>query len=205
MSSYNLLSQILLSTVVVFFFITSLLGLGLGLGLMVRASAVLPFIMLMNQWVSTRQALRPLESPLEVPHGTRTTGRWFGAVLVLVGAYAALILIGSFDVYRVAALFRVDARYSLAGVVLDALKWFLVLGSLSAIVTGIMLLFFPSAWHNVEARADRWYSTRNLELAGDTVYLSLDRVVQAFPRAAGGLIFAMSLVAAVASGVLLFR
>ena len=135
MSGYNLLSQILVSTVVVFFFITSLLGLVLGLGLMVRASAVLPFILLMNQWVSTRQALRPLESPLEVPHGTTTTGRWFGAVLVLVGAYAALILIGSFDVHRVAALFRVDARYSLAGLMLDALKWFLVLGSLSAIPT----------------------------------------------------------------------
>jgi hypothetical protein len=205
MTGYNLLSQILVSTLVVFFFVTSLLGLVLGLGLLLRASAMVPFILLMNQWVSTRQALRPLESPLEVPHATPRTGRWFGAVLVLVGGYAAFILISSFDVHRVAALFRIDARYSLAGVLLDALKWFLVVGSLTAIATGLMLLFFPNAWRSVEARANRWYSTRNLELAGDTVYLSLDRIVQAFPRAAGAVILGLSVVAAVASGVLLFR
>lgn len=205
MSGYNLLSQILVSTVVVFFFVTSLLGLVLGLGLILRASAMLSFILLMNQWISTRQALRPLESPLEVPTTTTRTGRWFGAVLVLVGAYAALILISTFDVQRVAAVFRADSRYSLTGVVLDALKWFLVLGGLAAIVTGLMLLFFPNAWRSVEARANRWYSTRNLELAGDTVYLSLDRIVQAFPRPAGAAIFVLSLVAALASGILLFR
>jgi uncharacterized protein YjeT (DUF2065 family) len=204
MSAPDLLSQILISTVVIFFFVTSLLGLALGLGLIVRSSAVVPFMLLMNQWISTRQALKPLESPLQMAP-TGTTGRWFGAVLVLVGAYAALILIGTFDVHRVASVFRVDARYSLAGLTLDAVKWFLVLGSLTAIVTGIMLLFFPDAWRNVEARANRWYSTRHLEIAGDTVYLSLDRIVQAFPRAAGAVIFAMSLVAAVASGFLLFR
>jgi hypothetical protein len=205
MSGYNLLSQILVSTIVIFFFVTSLLGLVLGLGLVLRSSSTLSFILLMNQWVSTRQALRPLEAPVEVPHATPRTARWFGAVLILVGAYAAVILIGSFDVQRVAGLFRVDGRYSLAGVVLDALKWFLVLGSLTAVATGIMLLFFPDAWRSLEARANRWYSTRNLELAGDTVYLSLDRMVQAFPRAAGAVIFVMSLLAALASGILLFH
>jgi uncharacterized protein YjeT (DUF2065 family) len=203
---HHLLAQILVSTVVIFLFVTSLLGLALGLGLIVRSSATLPFIMLMNQWVSTRQALRPLESPRQMaPTASDSAGRWFGIVLVLVGAYAAAILIRSFDVHRVAALFRVEARYSLPGLALDALKWFLVLGSLTAIVTGIMLLFFPNTWRNVEARANRWYSTRNLEIAGDTVYLSLDRIVQAFPRASGVVIFVMSLVAAIASGILLFR
>jgi uncharacterized protein YjeT (DUF2065 family) len=200
----HLLAQVLASTLVVFLFVGSLLGLVLGLGLLLRSSATLPFIRLMNQWVSTRQALRPLEMPVQL---ARVAGgaRWFGAVLIAVGAYAAVILISTFDVHRVATLFKLDARYSLGGLGIDALKWFLVLGSLTAVITGIMLLFFPSAWRSLEARANHWYSTRNLEVAGDTVYLSLDRFVEAFPRASGAVILFMSLIAVVASGIILFR
>jgi hypothetical protein len=200
----HLLAQVLASTLVVFLFAGSLLGLVLGLGLLLRSSATLPFIRLMNQWVSTRQALRPLEAQVQLARAA-AGARWFGAVLVVVGAYAAAILISSFDVHRVATLFKVDARYSLGGLGLDVLKWFLVLGSLTAVFTGIMLLFFPSAWRSVEDRANRWYSTRNLEAAGDTVYLSLDRVVEAFPRASGAVILFMSLIAVIASGIILFR
>lgn len=200
----HLLAQVLASTLVVFLFAGSLLGLALGLGLLLRSSATLPFIRLMNQWVSTRQALRPLEAPVQLARAA-AGARWFGAVLVAVGAYAAAILISSFDVHRVATLFKVDARYSLGGLGLDVLKWFLVLGSLTAVFTGIMLLFFPSAWRSVEDRANRWYSTRNLEAAGDTVYLSLDRIVEAFPRASGAVILFMSLIAVIASGIILFR
>jgi hypothetical protein len=200
----HLLAQVLASTLLVFLFVGSLLGLVLGLGLLLRSSATLPFIRLMNQWVSTRQALRPLEVPVQL---ARAAGgaRWFGAVLVAVGAYAAVILVSTFDVHRVATLFKVDARYSLGGLGLDVLKWFLVLGSVTAVFTGLMLLFFPSAWRSFEARANHWYSTRNLEVAGDTVYLSLDRMVEAFPRASGAVILFMSLIAIVASGIILFR
>jgi hypothetical protein len=200
----HLLAQVLASTLVVFLFAGSLLGLVLGLGLLLRSSATLPFIRLMNQWVSTRQALRPLEAQVQLARAA-AGARWFGAVLVVVGAYAAAILISSFDVHRVATLFKVDARYSLGGLGLDVLKWFLVLGSLTAVFTGIMLLFFPSAWRSVEDRANRWYSTRSLEAAGDTVYLSLDRIVEAFPRASGAVILFMSLIAVIASGIILFR
>lgn len=203
MLGQHFLTQVLVSTVVVFLFVTSVLGLILGLGLMLRSASTMPFIFMMNRWVSMRQALRPLELPLHLrPAGN---ARWFGVILIAVGAYAAVVLVGSFDVQRLALLFRADPRYSVTGLALEALKWFLVVGAVSAVATGVMLLFFPQAWRRVEDRANRWYSTRDLELAGDTVYMSLDRVVEAFPRAAGGVIFVLSLVAALASGLVLFR
>jgi hypothetical protein len=203
MSGQALITELVVSALVVFVFAVSLLGLALGLGLMMRSRTTLPFIALMNRWVSTRQALTPLEAPRHVarPGGTR---RWLGVVLAAVGAYAALVLLGSFDVPRLAALLKVDARYSLPGVGLEALKWLLVLGSLGAVITGLMLLFAPGAWRSLEERANRWYSTGNLELAGDTPHMSLDRMVEARPRAAGAVLFALSLFAAAASGVLLF-
>jgi hypothetical protein len=199
----HLLAQILVSTLVVFLFVGSLLGLVLGLGLMVRSGAILSFMVLMNQWVSTRQALKPLELPRQLAPAA-SSARWFGAILVVLGAYSALVLLGSFDVQRVAALFKVDARYSLAAIALDAMKWVLVGGSFAAVATGIMVLLFPRAWRSLEERANRWHSTGNLELSGDKVYLSLDRIVEAFPRAAGLVISFLSLVAAIASGVMLF-
>jgi hypothetical protein len=202
MPAQNLLAQILLSAVVVFLFVVSLLGLALGLALMLRNSVAQPFMALMNRWVSMRKALRPLEAQVSLP--AAVGARWFGLILVAIGAYAAVVLVGSFDVERLALLFKVDPRYSLASVGLATLKWLLVAGSAAAVIVGLMLLLFPQAWRGLEERANRWYSTRNLELAGDTVYMSLDRMVETHPRVAGGVIFVLSLVAAIASGLLLF-
>jgi hypothetical protein len=201
MSAQSLLAQVLAPTLVVFLFAVSLLGLALGLALVLGRPGVFSFIGFMNRWVSTRQALKPLEAPVRVaPVGG---ARWFGAILLAIGAYAVVTLLVSFDVQRLAALFKVDPHYSAAALALEALKWLLVLGSAGAVVAGAMLLFFPQAWRAVEERANRWYSTRNLELAGDTVYLSLERMVEAHPRAAGGVILVLSLLSAVTSGLLL--
>jgi len=203
MTGHSLLAQLAVSAVVIFLFVVSLLGLALGAGLIVRSAATLHFIELMNRWVSMRRALKPFEAPVHVP-GAAAYARWFGVLLVAIGAYAAVVLVGSFDVQRLALLFKVDPRYSLAVFGLAALKWLLVVGSAAAVFTGLMLIFFPRAWRGLEERANRWYSTRNLEIAGDTVHMSLERMVEANPRAAGGVILVLSLVACIASGLLLF-
>jgi hypothetical protein len=204
MNSERLLAQLLLTTAVVFLFVGSLLGLIVGIGLLLRSSATLRFIHAMNRWVSTRQALRSLELPLQVAPAA-AGARWFGAVLVALGAYTTAVLLTGVDVDGVAALVKVDARYSLAAIAIHAAKWTLVLGSLVAIATGIMLLFFPRAWRRVEAQANRWYSTGDLEGSEDTVYLSLERLVERFPRASGAVIAVLSLATALGSGMLVLR
>lgn len=203
MSGSSIVTQLAITSVVAFLLVGSLLGLLLGIGLLVKARAVLPFIHLMNQWVSTRQALKSLEQPRQV--GTAASGaRWFGAVLVALGAFSAAILLGRLDPTAVASLLKVDGRTSLLGMLLEALRWFLVLGSLGAVLTGVMLLFFPRTWRLVEERANRWYSTRSLEIAGDALHPPLDRIVEAYPRASGAVLVALSVVAAASSAMLLF-
>jgi len=196
----NIAMQIILPALVILLLAGSLLGIALGLALLWRSDAALRFMEIMNRWVSTRRAFRPLEVPREIkPRGS--AGRWLVGALIVLGAYAAIVLIGGIDPARLAAALKVDPRYSVAGLGLEAARWFLALGALVAVVTGVMLVFFPRAWEAVEARADRWYSTRELEASGDRLHLSLDRVVQAFPRASGAAILALSLVAAIASAV----
>ena len=150
----------LLSTAVIFLFATSLLGLAVGLGVMLGSTAMLDFI-------------RRMGLPVRLP-GMAGSARWFAVILVAVGAYAAVVVL------------KVQAPHSLPGLAIDVLKWFLVVGSVAAIVAGILLLVFPRIWRNVEARANRWYSTRYLEA-----------------RAAGTVIMVLSVLAAVASGLLL--
>jgi hypothetical protein len=203
MPGQGLLAQALLSAALAFLFIVSLLGVAVGLGLVLRSSATLAFISLMNRWVSMRRALEPLERPIHVASG-RASRRWLAALLVAGGAYAAVVLVGSFDVERLSAALKIDPRGSAAGLGLEVLKWTLVVGGVAAVLVGLMLLFFPAAWQRVEERANRWYSTRELELAGDTLYLPLERTVQAHPRLAGSVLLAFSLAAAIASGLLLF-
>jgi hypothetical protein len=203
MSGSSILTQMLVSTLLAFVFAGSLLGVALGIGLVLRAGVMLPFIHCMNHWVSARQVLTPLERPRQVAP-LASGSRWFGALLIGLGAFAAALLVAKLDPGAVAGLFKVDARTSLFGILLDAIRWFLVAGSLAAVVIGVMLLCFPQAWRRVEARANRWYSTRELEIAGDALRPSLDRLVEGFPRASGLVILVLSVSAALACGMLLF-
>jgi hypothetical protein len=101
--------------------------------------------------------------------------------------------------------FGIDgAMTSLSAMLMDAVRWFLVAGCAAAVAIGLLLLFFPGAWRTVEERGNRWYSTRALASTGDAPYLTLDRWVALFPRGAGALVIVLSLVPAIASGVLLF-
>lgn len=204
MTNDRLLAQLLLTSVLLFLFMGALLGVAVSVGLLVRSAAMLRFIHAMNRWISTRQAFKPLELPLQIAQAA-AGARWFGAVLLALGAYTTVVLLSAVDVNGIIALLGVDARYSLAAIAIHAAKWVLVLGGGLAMATGIMLLFFPRAWRSIEARANRWYSTGDLEGSEDTVYLSLERVVEGFPRASGLVILLLSLATAVGSGLLVFR
>jgi hypothetical protein len=203
MAGLSLLAQVLVTSLLVFLFLGSVLGLALGLGLVLRAGATLPLIGAMNRWVSTRQALAPLETPLRIAPGM-AGGPRLGALLIAIGCYSAAVLVASFDVERVAQLFGLEARYSLGAVGLDTLKWTLIAGSAAAVLVGILMVFFPELWRRIEFRANRWHSTGRLEASADRVVTPLERIVEAYPRAAGAVLSVMSLVATAACAVMLY-
>ena len=82
----------------------------------------------------------------------------------------------------------------------------LVLGSALAVAVGVLMLFVPARLAALEARLDRWYSTRQaLPAGGESMRYPLDTLVEASPRAAGWLIAAASLLVAAAMTVLAAR
>jgi hypothetical protein len=95
-------------------------------------------------------------------------------------------------------------KWFLLGVVLEAMRWFLVVGSALAVIVAILILFFPSRLAALEAHLNKWYSTRNLlPRSGESMRYPLDLMVEATPRAAGWLITIASLLVTAAMALLL--
>jgi hypothetical protein len=193
--AYSLLwSQVVLPSLALFGLAGSVLGISVGLGLLLRSAATLHFFDTMNRWISTRRTLKPLEIPRYVGSPTARKPRWNGVVLLIAGAYVAVSL-WQLDGAKTTAL-AYGARYPVAAeILLDAIRWCMVAGGLTAVGVGIMLLFFPRAYLGFEARANHWYSTRQAFTGGDTAHMTLDRWVAAYPRFAGTAIAGLSVVA----------
>jgi hypothetical protein len=201
-------TQMLLQAFMTILFVGGLFGLAIGAGLLLNTAAMLQFFARMNRWVSTRRSMKPVEIPRgmdnQVP--ADATRRWIaGAIFAAGGAYAGFVLGTRIDVMKVIWAFGIEGQMlPIAAILMDTVRWFLVVGCAGAVLIGVLLLFFPGAWRAVEALGNRWYSTRQLIAGGDSVHLTLDRWVELFPRAAGAIIVVLSLVPALTAGVLLF-
>jgi hypothetical protein len=200
-------AEMLMLSFVLVLFAGSLFSLAVGAGLIFRADATMRWFGVMNRWVSTRRVLKSLEIPRVV--GTSVSDRklrWFAGIVFLIGgAYAAYILGLRIDALRVIGLLGVHGpSASIALILVDALRWILIVGCAAAAVLGVLLLAFPKAWAALEVRANYWYSTRQMVSGGDDMHLTLDRWVARFPRAAGAIILVLAMIPAVASSILLF-
>jgi len=200
------ITEMLLTSFVLVLFIGSLFSLAVGAGLLLRSDALLRFFAVMNRWVSTRLALKPLEVPRSIESSlTPSKRRWIGIIFIVAGTYAVLVLTLKVDVPKVVWLLSVSGpQAGLAAILIDTLRWFLVTGCAAGVLLGVLLLAFPATWAALERRANYWYSTRQLASGGDTMRMTLDGWVARYPRLAGAIILALSIIPALASGVMLF-
>ena len=80
----------------------------------------------------------------------------------------------------------------------------LVIGSLVAMVVGLILAFFPRLLGRLEAGSNRWISSRQLIKGVDKMHLPLDRWFAASPRVFGILLALAALVLAPIAATFLF-
>jgi hypothetical protein len=86
--------------------------------------------------------------------------------------------------------------------VLEALKWFLVLGSAFAMLIGALLLFAPARFAAIEDRMNRWYAPQ-LPPAEERLHTPLEPRVASAPRTAGLAIAGASLAVIIVMGAAL--
>lgn len=206
----GLIERVVIPTLVLFVLVGGLAGVVLGAALLWRSAAALRFVARMNRWVTTREAIRALDTPHLMATPTGGLRRWLGGFLAFGGAFSAAFLVIRLDVRRGSYVPGVDLeRWLLSGVMLETMKWVLVAGSAFAFVVGALMLFFPTRLAAFESRMDRWYSSQRPPRGEDTtitprMITPLEPRVEANPRAAGAIIAIASLLVAAAMVVLLF-
>jgi hypothetical protein len=197
------IQEVVWLSLLLFLFLGSLTGVGLGIALFVRSEATLRLCRSMNQWVSSRAALKPVEIP-------RTVGATIpearkrgvaGVVFVLGGLYAAMQL--ATVTSPGAALFGTSKWAVIYAILFDTLRWSVLAGCMAGVAIGVMLLFFPRAWRRFEVWGNRWVSTRRVAASGEAMYYPLERWVESSPRSAGGILAVLSILSLVAFGILL--
>jgi len=125
--------------------------------------------------------------------------------LLFGGVFALYVLLFRIEIPRIAMVYGVNLRrWFVTGIALQTMKWFLILGSALAVAVAVLILFFPGRLAALEARLNRWYSTRNiLPPAGESMRYPLDMVVEGSPHASGWVIAIASLAVAASMVVLL--
>ncbi len=156
---------------------------------------------LSNRWISTRRMTKPLEKPRPTEGAMLRYPRLLGAILL---ASAALILIkGAIFITGMSAA---DGGRLLAGFYAGAdisrgtweAMWisliaFIIVGTVTAIVVGLMSLFKLAKLRHWLDSMNRWVSTRQVTKPLDTPHYQLDEMIKAQPRVWGGLISALAL------------
>ena len=205
MTALTFLERVIVPTLVIFFLLGGVAGTAFGISLVARPAGAIAFMRSMNRWVSTRRALKQAEIPRTVSLPSRRGRIGLALFLFFGGLFALWFLLLRLEIPRAASILGVDLkRWALTSIALQTMKWFLVAGSVLALAVGVLILFFPDRLAALEARLNRWYSTRNiLPPSGETMRFPLDRLVEASPVASGWAIAAASLVLSAAMAVLL--
>ncbi len=205
LSNEYLVAKLLLPAVVMFFLVWGLVGAAMGAGLIVSSAKMFRLFRMMNHYVSTRRGLKPLAMPHDIGQSVRKHRRLIGAFFVLGAAYCIFSLLAWFDNAAIVAGLNLRYPRPFVAWILESVRWSLILFSVLAIVIGVMLGYFPDALGRFEAQANRWVSVRKLTLGADTMHLTLDRLVEAYPRSAGSIILVGALYVAANAAFLWLR
>lgn len=205
MSTLTLLERVIVPTLVICLLVGGVASVLFGLALVLRTPQTLVFMRRMNSWVSTRRALKTVEIPRSVGEPSKRGKIGLALFFLVGGAFALYVLLVRLEVPRVALILGVNLkRWFIASVAVQTMKWFLVAGSVLALLVGVLMLFFPGRLTAFEQRMNRWYSTRKLLPPGGEVMKSpLDMLVDLYPRTVGWIIVAASVLVAAAMAVLL--
>ena len=167
-----------------------LLGVVTGLTLLLNSPLFFRVAARMNVWVSTRQAMRPLEAPIPVERTLYRSHRLVG-VLILAGALFTLYVLlvrssGAELVWAFGQFFRLPVAKWIA----ESLRVFLIVANVAAVFVAVAMILRPSALKGLEEWANRRYSGREATRTWEIPRVGPDPFVQAHPRLVGCLLVA---------------
>lgn len=161
------------------------LGLLSGLALLFNSALIFRVSERMNQWISTRQALRPLEAPIEIERAVYRSHRVIGALLLAGAAFTLYVMLFRFKGPELAFVLGKYFRAGVATWVGQSLRIFFILANFAALAIAAAMVLRPSSLKSLEAWANKSYSGRQAARLWELPRAGADRVVQARPRLVG--------------------
>ena len=183
--SDQLIQEILVTVVVSFFFITGFAGFALGIGLTISSARTLRFLNAMNRWVATPERIKAMDKPHDIDEPTNRRRRWSGTIFALGGAYTVFMLLFGLEFPYVVVALSQYAEPVIVELLVESLRWFLLLGGAFAFVVGVMMLISPRAIPALGTKLNRWYSTDKLAKVANEMHLTLDKLAELYPRSVG--------------------
>ncbi len=194
MVSYSkFLSQIVQQTIFISLLVGAIVALAAGLLLVFSSERAFRISDLLNRWVSSRAALRPLEEHHSISRPLYRMHRLVG-ILICVGALYSLLVLGTSQ--GESAMLK-----SLAGLgpprfsawISESLLIIVLTGNLGALLFGLVFIVRPSALRGLEAWADRRISGRKATKPLEEIHVHVDRFTRARPRLVGAVVILGSL------------
>jgi hypothetical protein len=172
--------------------------------LLVDAERLMRWNYVLNRWFSTRQAMRPLEEPLDVKRFVYRRHRVLGVLLFAGALYTLDVLAFSYRTDALVRVFRDLGDPGLLGIAFEAARIFLMVGNVAALAAAVVLCFRPSLLKGLESWGDRQFSGRAPTRPLDTMRYQPDEFVRARPRIVGVFILIGSLYVLLSLGLALF-
>jgi hypothetical protein len=206
MTFFNLMDRLVIPAVIAMLLVGGVAGVALGCAMVINSTATLAFMRRMNRWVSTREALAPLDVPINVERASADGRRpLLGTFLVIGGAVAVCFLLVRLDFQSRTFSPGMDLkRWLFSGIALETMKWVLVAGSAFASIIGALMLLAPHRLVAFERRMNEWHSSEPVVAASEKMHTPLEPRVEAHPLATGWIIAGASLLVTVAMSGLLF-
>jgi hypothetical protein len=169
-----------------------LLALATGLGLLAAPARLQTLARPLDRWHSLRPALGLLDKPHHTEQRIYRHHRLVGA-LVVAGAGYTLLRLPGIDHQAALALLPAAWDSTLRSLLAANAYWILLLANLAALSVGLAVYFRPSLLKHVEARSNRWLSTRQAMKPLDTWHTELDVTLWRHPRLTGAFVLLGSL------------
>jgi hypothetical protein len=160
------------------------LGVVVGLALVFDSPRALRWNARLSRWISTREAMAPLDAPRDLKRFVYRGHRVVGVLVVAGALYSLDGLTFGFSTEALVRAFRDLGNQGVLGVAFDSARLFFLIGNLAALAAGVVLCLRPAALQRIEAWADRTYAPR----AGnrlDEMRFQPDQWVARHPRLAG--------------------
>ena len=110
-----------------------LLGLATGLALIFNSSVVFRISERMNVWISTRNAMRPLDQPIEIERALYRSHRLVGILLLTGALFTLYVLVLRLKGLELTSLLSSFFRLPVAAWIATSLRIFLVAANLAAL------------------------------------------------------------------------